>query len=164
MRKISSVFTAALAGLVLTFGAANPALAAGGGAALEKQHWSFDGMTGSFDKKQLARGFEVFKEVCAACHGLNYVAFRNFVDMGFTEDEVKAIIADKGYEVLGEPDDEGEVAMRAARLSDYWPNPFANAKAAAAANNGKAPPDLSLMAKARPNGPDYIYNLLTRYM
>ena len=164
MRKITSVFTVALASLVLSLGAANTSNAAGDAAELERQHWSFDGMTGTFDKNQLARGFLVFKTVCASCHGLNYVAFRDFKKIGFTDDELKAIIAEDGYEVLGEPDGEGEVAMRAARLSDYWPYPYANDKAAAAVNNGKAPPDLSLMAKARPNGPDYIYNLLTRYM
>lgn len=164
MKKLSSVFTVALASLVLSLGAANTSHAAGAGAELEEQHWSFDGMTGKFDKNQLARGFQVFKTVCAGCHSLNYVAFRDFKAIGFTDEELKAIIAEDGYEVMGEPNGEGETAMRAARLSDYWPNPFANDKAAAAANNGKAPPDLSLMAKARPNGPDYIYNLLTRYM
>ena len=111
---------------------------------------------------RVQRGFQVYREVCAGCHGIKYIAFRNMADLGYNEEEVKALAAE--YTVEDGPDDEGEMFERPGKPSDYFPEPFPNAKAAAAANGGAAPPDLSLMAKARPNGPDYIYALLTGYV
>jgi ubiquinol-cytochrome c reductase cytochrome c1 subunit len=96
-----------------------------------------------------------------ACHSMNLVAFRNLQDIGFNEDQVKAIAA--GYQVLGEPDDNGDVKMRPALPADRFVKPFANEKAARAANNGAYPPDLSLMVKARHGGENYVYSLLTGY-
>ncbi|MFY0615099.1 MAG: cytochrome c1 [Hyphomicrobiaceae bacterium] len=163
--------------------------AAGGeGIKIDRQKWSFSGMTGTYDSQQLQRGFGVYKEVCAACHGLSRIAFRNLAQPGgpeFNEEQVKALAA--SYEVPDEPDDEGEVKPRPARLADRFPPLFANEKAARAAQNGALPPDLSIIAKARgvpytgtwyahpfamakdivmayqEGGADYLYALLTGY-
>ena len=148
---------AALAAIAL---GSTPAHAAGE-VELTEQTWGFDGIFGSFDRLALQRGLQVYQEVCAACHGLKYVAFRNLTDLGFTEDEAKAIAS--AYEVEDGPNDDGDMFTRPARLSDRFPSPFANEKAARAANNGAYPPDLSLITKARPGGPDYLYGILTGY-
>lgn len=143
------------------------ALAGGAAGAAEdarapkKVDWSFSGPFGRYDKAELQRGFQIYKEVCASCHSLRLVAFRNLADLGFSEAEVKAIAA--GYEVEDGPNDDGEMYMRPARPSDRFPSPFANIQEARLANNGAAPPDLSLMAKARMGGADYIFSLLTGY-
>ena len=123
--------------------------------------WSFDGMFGRIDKPASQRGLQVYKEVCAACHGLNRVAFRSLGDLGFSEGEIKALAA--SYTVKDGPNDDGEMFERPAKPSDKFPSPFANDQAAASANNGAAPPDLSLIVKARPNGANYLYSLLTGY-
>jgi ubiquinol-cytochrome c reductase cytochrome c1 subunit len=124
-------------------------------------HLASDGVFGRFDKQQLQRGFQVYKEVCAACHSLQYVAFRDLKALGYNDDEVKAIAA--GFQVPGLDPATGEVNSRAGLSTDYFPKPFANDIAARAANNNAIPPDLSLMAKARHDGPRYIYSLLTGY-
>ena len=124
-------------------------------------HLSSDGPFGKFDKQQLQRGFQVYKEVCAACPSLNHVAFRDLEQLGYNEAEVKAIAA--GFDVPGVDPNTGEATTRAGMPTDYFPKPFANDIAARAANNNAIPPDLSLMAKARHNGPAYIYSLLTGY-
>ena len=139
----------------------DPARGAGKEIILEKQDWSFSGIFGTYDRGALKRGYQIYSEVCSSCHSLEYLAYRNLLEIGFTEDEVKEIAAE--YEVQDGPDDEGEMYLRPARQSDKFVAPYANEKAARAANNGAYPPDLSLMAKARKNGPDYIYGLLTRY-
>ena len=110
----------------------------------------------------MQRGFQVYREVCAGCHGLDYIAFRNLADLGYNEAEIKAIAAE--YEVMDGPDDEGEMFMRPARPADIIPNPYRNDNEARASNNGAMPPDLSLIAKARANGPDYLYSLLLGYV
>jgi ubiquinol-cytochrome c reductase cytochrome c1 subunit len=118
-----------------------------------------DGMFGKFDRGQLQRGFQVYKEVCSACHSLRLVAFRNLTDLGFTETEVKAIA--KGYDIAA-IDDAGEPTTRKGIVSDRFPSPYANPEAARAAN-GAVPPDLSLITKARHEGPAYVVSLLTGY-
>lgn len=128
---------------------------------LKHRHWPTDGLFGSFDRAALQRGLQVYQEVCAACHGLDYVAFRTLADLGYSEDEVKAFAAQAT--VTDGPNDEGEMFERPGLPSDRFPSPYPNEQAAAAANGGKAPPDLSLMAKARMGGQDYIYSLLTGY-
>ena len=153
-----AVMGAAAAAIVFA-GLAGPASAAVG--EIEKQNWSFDGVFGKFDKAALQRGFQVYKEVCAGCHGLEYIAFRNLTELGLNEDQVKAIAAE--YEIEDGPDDEGEMFTRPAILADILPSPFANDNAARASNNGALPPDLSLIAKARTGGPDYLHALLTGY-
>lgn len=125
--------------------------------------FSFDGPFGKYDKAQLQRGFQVFKEVCSACHSLKFVAFRDLEALGYNEAEVKAIA--KGW-AIKTPDVDpktGEMTGRDPVPADHFPKPFANNVAAAAANNNAIPPDLSLMTKARHHGSAYVYSLLTGY-
>jgi ubiquinol-cytochrome c reductase cytochrome c1 subunit len=125
--------------------------------------YSFDGPLGRFDRQQLQRGFQVFKEVCSACHGLNQVAFHNLRDLGYTEAEVRAIADQWQIQIPSINPDTGEPATRKAIPADHFPSPYANETAARAANNNALPPDLSLMAKAREGGPAYIESLLTGF-
>ena len=125
--------------------------------------FSTDGPFGRFDRQQLQRGFQVYKEVCAACHGLNLVAFRNLADLGYEEPEIKAIADQWAIEVPDLNPETGEASTRKAIPSDRFPNPYANEIAARAANNNASPPDLSLITKAREHGPAYVYSLLTGY-
>jgi len=125
------------------------------------QQWSFNGVFGTYDRAGLQRGFQVYKEVCAACHGVKHLAFRDLTEIGYSEDEVKGIAAQ--VEVTDGPNDTGEMFQRPGRPSDRMPGPFANDQAARAANNGALPPDLSLITKAREGGPDYIYALLVGF-
>jgi len=148
----------------------------------ELESWSFSGLFGRFDTAQLQRGFQVYREVCSSCHGLKLVAFRHLGQEGgphFGDAEVRALAAE--YQVTDGPDESGDMFERPGRPSDYLPSPFPNAQAAAAANGGAAPPDLSMIAKARAvgygiqwtildfftqyqeAGPDYIHALLTGY-
>ena len=124
---------------------------------------SSDGPFGTFDRQQLQRGFQVYKEVCAACHGLSLVAFRDLHDLGYEEAEVKAIASQWAIEVPSVNPETGEPATRKAIPSDRFPSPYANETAARAANNNALPPDLSLITKAREGGPAYTYSLLTGY-
>lgn len=122
-----------------------------------------DGPFGKFDNQQLQRGFQVYKEVCAACHGIRLVAFRNLAELGYSEDEVKAIAANWPIETPDIDPNTGEASTRPSIPADKFPKPFANNVAAAAANNNAIPPDLSLITKARGGGAPYIYSLLTGY-
>lgn len=157
-RGLLTVAAAALVSLGLT---AAPAKAAGNAVELPSQNWSFAGIFGTFDRGELQRGFQVFKEVCAGCHSLDYIAFRNLADLGFNELEIKAIAAE--YEVQDGPNDDGEMFDRPGLPADRFPAPFANDNAARASNGGALPPDLSLMVDARPNGANYLYALMTGY-
>jgi len=156
MRKFA-VSLVALSGLIV----GTIAYASGDGEDAPSQNWSFSGIFGTYDKAQLKRGLQVYREVCSACHSLRLVAYRNLAALGLTEKQIEAIAAEK--EVPGEPNEEGEATTRKAQPSDKFVPPFANEQAARSANNGALPPDLSLMAKARVGGPDYIYGLLTGY-
>ena len=122
-----------------------------------------NGPLGKFDRQQLQRGFQVYKEVCAACHSLHYVSFRDLQDIGFSEAEVKAIAKQWPIEVPSVNPDTGEAATRKAEAADKFPNPYPNEVAARAANNNAFPPDLSLMTKARHDGAAYVHSLLTGY-
>jgi ubiquinol-cytochrome c reductase cytochrome c1 subunit len=122
-----------------------------------------DGPFGKFDKQQLQRGFQVYKEVCSACHSMNLVAFRNLEALGYSEAEVKAIANQWQTEVPSINPDTGETATRKAIPSDHFPSPYPNETAARAANNNALPPDLSLITKAREGGAAYVYSLLTGY-
>ena len=124
---------------------------------------SSDGMLGKFDRAQLQRGFQVFKENCAACHGMKYVSFYQLDDLGYNEAEVKAIANQWAVEVPSINPDTGEATTRKAQISDRFPSPYANETAARAANNNAYPPDLSLMTEARGDGSNYVYSLLTGY-
>ena len=119
-----------------------------------------DGMFGSYDKRQLQRGLQVYKEVCSACHSLRLVAFRDLKGLGYSDGQVKTIAADWAIEQPSINGDTGEAMTRKNVPSDHFPSPFANETAARAANGGAVPPDLSLMAKARHDGTHYIYSLV----
>ncbi|HEY9549233.1 MAG TPA: cytochrome c1, partial [Kiloniellaceae bacterium] len=159
MRK-GLLFGLAALGAIASLSAPGP-VAAAEGAALPQVEWSFDGPFGTYDRHALQRGLQVYREVCSTCHGLKYVAFRNLADLGYNEEEVEAIAAE--YTVTDGPNDEGEMFERPGAPSDYFPAPFPNERAAAAANGGAAPPDLSLMAKARAGGASHIHGILTGY-
>lgn len=150
MRKASML--SALAGAVMIT-AAGGAIAAEG-VAIPTQKWSWDGIFGSFDKASAQRGLQVYKQVCAACHGLDFVAYRNLQSLGYSEDQVKAFA--EQHEVTDGPNDQGEMFQRPARPSDRFVNPFPNPNAARASNNGALPPDLSLLVDARGKGMDWI--------
>ncbi len=122
--------------------------------------WSFDGPKGTFDKASVQRGYKIYKEVCASCHSMNLVAFRNLKGAGFSDAEIKSIATEYTYSAIGE---DGSKVDRKGIPSDHFKSPFENAEAAAASNGGAVPPDLSLMAKAREDAPNYIYSLLTGY-
>lgn len=127
------------------------------------EKFTFDGPFGTYSKPQLQRGLKVFSEVCSACHSLKLVAFRDFEALGYNEDEVKAIAKGWKTETPSINPDTGEPATRPSIPADHIPAPFPNEVAARAANNNALPPDLSLMAKARHDGPAYIYSLLTGF-
>jgi ubiquinol-cytochrome c reductase cytochrome c1 subunit len=126
-----------------------------------QQEWSFSGLFGTYDRASAQRGFQVYKEVCSGCHGMNLLSYRHLTGIGFSEAEIKAIAAT--VEVQDGPDSEGEMFDRPGTPADRFISPFPNVQAAAASNGGKAPPDLSLMTKARIGGSDYVYGLLTGY-
>ena len=126
-------------------------------------HLASDGPLGHFDRQQLQRGFQVYKEVCAACHGLGLVAFRDLHALGYSKAEVKAIAAQWQIEVPSINQDTGEAATRPAIPADRFPQPYPNEIAGRAANNNAYPPDLSLITKAREGGAAYTYSLLTGY-
>ena len=147
--------------MVLVGVISSSAWGAGGDVTLKTRDWSFSGPFGTFDKAAMQRGFQVYNEVCAGCHSMKLIAFRNFADLGYNEAEIKALAAQ--YEVQDGPNDDGEMFMRPAIPADRMPSPYANDNAARAGNNGALPPDLSLIAKARPNGPNYLYSLLSSY-
>lgn len=161
LRRLAAVATLALSGFACL--SALPAQAAEG-VAVPRQSWSFSGPFGTFDRAQLQRGYQVYREVCASCHSMNLVAFRNLSQPGgpeFGEDEVKALAAE--FDVEDGPDEDGEMFTRPAVPADRFPAPFANEQAARAANNGSYPVDLSVIVKARPGGADYLYALLAGY-
>jgi ubiquinol-cytochrome c reductase cytochrome c1 subunit len=162
-------------GLLLSAGAVQ---AAGGQKPARDVSFSFEGPFGTFDRAQLQRGYKVYKEVCAACHAMKFVAFRNLSQPGgpeFTDQQVRTLAA--GYNVQDGPNNDGEMFERPALPSDRFPSPFPNEQAARAANGGAYPSDLSLITKARPGwfgtfnqlvngigGPEYVYSVLTGYV
>lgn len=149
-----------LAVLGALFGAP-AAQAAGETIAIPDTRFSFDGIFGTYDRASAQRGLQVYMEVCAACHAMRLVAYRNLRELGLTDAEVRGIAAT--VQILDGPNDEGQMVERPGRPSDRFRRPFANQQAARAANNGAYPPDLSVMTKARPGGADYLYALLTGY-
>lgn len=155
--RLRSILVLAAGGLL----AAGAAQAAGEAEHPHDMSWPHEGIFGTFDRPAVQRGFQVYREVCAACHGVKYLAFRNLADVGYNEDQIKAIAAE--YTVTDGPNDQGEMFERAGIPSDRVPPPYPNDEAAAVANGGKAPPDLSLVVKAREGGEDYLYSLLVGY-
>ncbi len=178
MKKLVTTFLSAL----LATGMGLSAASAAGDTHSKEPHqlkWSFAGPFGTYDLQQLQRGLKVYTNVCAACHSLKYIAFRNLEALGYSEAQVKSFAAE--YTIEDGPDDAGDMFERPGIPADYFPSPYPNVEAAAFANGGAAPPDLSLMAKARAahrgfprfvfdiftmyaeGGPDYITALLTGY-
>ena len=126
--------------------------------------WTFKGLFGKYDRASLQRGYQVYTEVCAACHSMQYLSYRNLAEPGgpeFTEEEAKFIAA--SFEVLDGPNSDGEMFTRPAKLLDKFVMPYENVEASKAANGGAYPPDMSVLAKARKGGADYIYSLLLGY-
>jgi cytochrome c1 len=189
VKRLKCAFAGAVAVLGLALAIPQPVSAAGGAVEIERQEWTFGGMFGYFDQAQLQRGFKVYYNVCASCHSMNLLYYRNLSQPGgpeFSEEQMKAIAA--SVEVTAGPNDDGEMFTRPGLPTDRFKAPHENEKAAAAANNGVAPPDLSVIAKARTverdaawymfpvnlisdlatqyqeQGPDYIYALLTGYV
>lgn len=182
-QNITSIMQKTAFAVLIATSVSGSALAAGGAieGAPEPAHvdWSWAGVFGTFDRAQLQRGYQVYKEVCANCHSMDLVKFRNLSDAGgpeFSEAAVKALAAE--YEIEDGPDGEGEMFMRPREPKDAMPAPFPNNNAAAASNGGALPPDLSLIAKARGHysfkdlfmgrdgltgGSNYVYNLLVGY-
>lgn len=171
MKKLKSLLMAGLA-LGLLSGAAT---AAEGQKEAKHIGFSFEGPFGKFDRTQLQRGYKVYKEVCANCHSMRLVSFRNMAEAGiFTEEEVKALAAT--FTIQDGPNESGEMFERPRLPSDRFPSPFANDEAAKAANGGVVPPDLTLITKSRPGwygtfnqlwngigGPQYVYSVITGY-
>ena len=163
---IKALLGGAVLGFSLMLGLAGTAIAEGDATAAkhpETQAWASDGVFGKFDRQQLQRGYQVYKEVCSACHGKHLVAFRNLSQPGgpgFSVAQVKALAAGFKFPTI---DDKGEPAERAGTPADHFPSPYPNEVAARAANNNALPPDLSVIVKARHGGPDYLYSLLTGY-
>ncbi|OQV21480.1 Cytochrome c1, heme protein, mitochondrial [Hypsibius exemplaris] len=124
-------------------------------------HWPHSGVIDSFDHQSIRRGYQVYKQVCAACHSLRFLAYRNLVGVTHTEDEAKEEAA--AIQVQDGPNEEGKMFMRPGKLADYFPNPYPNDEAARAANNGALPPDLSYIVLARHGGEHYVFSLLTGY-
>ncbi|KAF0314216.1 Cytochrome c1, heme protein, mitochondrial [Amphibalanus amphitrite] len=132
----------------------------------QKLPWNHNGIIDSLDHASVRRGYEVYKQVCAACHSMRYVAYRNLVGVTHTEDEAKAEAEQimVGRETVTDgPNDQGEMFQRPGKLSDYFPSPYPNDEAARAANNGALPPDLTYITSARHGGEDYLFHLLTGY-
>ena len=165
--RIAKFISAALVAVPLALSGGQAGAAGAGPAeckpktAQEDRHFSFQGVFGHYDHNAALRGFEVYRNACATCHSLDLFAFRNLAALGATEAEIKGVAAE--YEVMAEPNDEGEVLPRPALPADHFPAPFPNDKAAAAVNNGAVPPDLSLMVKARPTFEQHIPHILLGY-
>lgn len=151
----------ALLGAVMGLLIAGPALAQHEEMKLPQQSWSFNGPFGTYDRASMQRGFQVYNEVCSNCHGMKQLYYRNLTGIGLSEEQVKLIAASK--EISGDTDESGQPKDRVALPSDHFKAPFANEKAARAANAGALPPDQSLIIKARGDGSNYVYNLLNGY-
>jgi len=156
MRFAKSLIVAAT--LAISMGAASAAE----GIKIPVQSWPHDGFFGTFDRAALQRGFQVYKEVCSACHGMKQMRYRNLAGIGLSEAEIRAVAAE--YETTDGPNDDGEMFQRPSRPADRFRSPLANDNAARAVNNGALPPDLSLIAKNRVGGENYVYALLTGYL
>lgn len=185
MKTVLTKFTSKVSALIVASGIAFAGAAATAEAASYpkkkpmEQDWTFSGPFGYYDQAQLQRGLKVYAEVCAACHALNLISYRNLADLGYSEQQIKNFAAE--YEVTDGPNADGEMFDRPAAPTDRFVSPYANDNEAAAANNGALPPDMSLLAKARApergfptfifdiftmyaeNGADYIYSLLVGY-
>lgn len=184
MKKTSllSLASAALMGAGVLMGGTQQADAAGAGVVPPQQDWSFTGYFGSFDRAELQRGLQVYTEVCAGCHSMNLMSYRNLEALGYSPEQVKAFASQ--FSVMDGPDEDGEMFERPAKASDRFVAPFANENQAKASNGGAYPPDFSLLVKARAlgqgsiaanfvemlqgreyaSGADYVHGILTGYL
>lgn len=147
---------------LVTFSSIGAAHAAGSAVELRSVSWKHGGLFGTYDRAAAQRGLQVYREVCAGCHALGLVAFRTLADLGFSEEEIKAIAAESDF--VDGPDGEGEMFERPGKPFDKFPSPFPNENAARASNGGAYPLDLSLITKARADGDNYTYSLMVGYV
>lgn len=152
----------AAAAALLAVGLSSPALAAGEYKEPIDVPFSFEGPFGTFDRAEVQRGFQVYREVCSTCHGLYHIAYRHLSGIGLSDDEIRALASQ--YLVTDGPDDSGDMFERPARPEDKYAMPYPNEQAARAANGGAYPPDLSLVVDARGGGADYVYSFLVGYV
>ena len=161
MKKLLKIY---LTTIFLTLFIPNITYSAGENYPLLKQDWSFKSFFGTFDRASLQRGYQVYTEVCASCHSLKYVSYRNLAEKGgpeFSIDQAKAIASN--FEVTDGPNNDGEMFTRPAKLSDKFVMPYANDQEAKLSNGGAYPPDMSVLVKARAGGADYIYSVILGY-
>ena len=161
LKKLQAAMFATML-VVINFIGGSVAQAAGEKGALPTQEWSFSGPFGSFDQQQLQRGYQIYSQVCASCHALEYLHYRNLTALGYTDDHIKGIAA--AVEVPSGVDEYGDPISKPALPSSRFARPYPNRQAALAANGGAYPPDLSMLAKARTGGADYIYAVLVGYL
>ena len=161
MKKLLKIY---LTTIFLTLSIQNITYSAGENYPLLKQEWSFKRFFGTFDRASLQRGYQVYTEVCASCHSLKYVSYRNLAEKGgpeFSIEQAKAIASN--FEVTDGPNNDGEMFTRPAKLSDKFVMPYANDQEAKLSNGGAYPPDMSVLVKARAGGADYIYSVILGY-
>ena len=161
MKKLLKIY---LTTIFLTLSTQNITYLAGENYPLLKQDWSFKSFFGTFDRASLQRGYQVYTEVCASCHSLKYVSYRNLAEKGgpeFSIEQAKAIASN--FEVTDGPNNDGEMFTRPAKLSDKFVMPYANDQEAKLSNGGAYPPDMSVLVKARAGGADYIYSVILGY-
>ena len=161
MKKLLKIY---LTTIFLTLSIQNISYSAGENYPLLKQDWSFKSFFGTFDRASLQRGYQVYTEVCASCHSLKYVSYRNLAEKGgpgFSIEQAKAIASN--FEVTDGPNNDGEMFTRPAKLSDKFVMPYANDQEAKLSNGGAYPPDMSVLVKARAGGADYIYSVILGY-
>ena len=161
MKKLLKIY---LSTIFLTLFIPNITYSAGENYPLLKQDWSFKSFFGTFDRASLQRGYQVYTEVCASCHSLKYVSYRNLAEKGgpeFSIEQAKAIASN--FEVTDGPNNDGEMFTRPAKLSDKFVMPYANDQEAKLSNGGAYPPDMSVLVKARAGGADYIYSVILGY-
>jgi len=161
VKKLLKIY---LTTILLTLSIQNITYSAGENYPLLKQDWSFKSFFGTFDRSSLQRGYQVYTEVCASCHSLKYVSYRNLAEKGgpeFSIEQAKAIASN--FEVTDGPNNDGEMFTRPAKLSDKFVMPYANDQEAKLSNGGAYPPDMSVLVKARAGGADYIYSVILGY-
>lgn len=163
MNKIFIIFIKNLRAIFCLFAIFSTSYALANATSLKPKQilWPFEGVFGKFDRQSAQRGAQVYLEVCSACHGLDHLYYRNLKDIGFSDDEIKEIAKKKT--IMDGPNEAGEMFERQALISDRFVPPYPNEQAARAANNGSYPVDLSLIVKAREDGANYIFSLLTGY-
>ncbi|KAL0424220.1 UNVERIFIED_CONTAM: Cytochrome c1 2, heme protein, mitochondrial [Sesamum radiatum] len=158
--RVMALFGAGISGL-LSFATIASCDEAEHGLGVPSYPWPHTGILSSYDHASIRRGHQVYQQVCASCHSMSLISYRDLVGVAYTEEETKAMAAE--IEVVDGPNDEGEMFTRPGKLSDRFPQPYANEQAARFANGGAYPPDLSLITKARHDGQNYVFALLTGY-